>query len=130
MSNGEMSGLFFHQQPQEVIKFGAGEMARQKRQLSASLDLEKMLSSPVKFAAVGRRNLTLRKCDGHEQLKRQAENESDPEDGNILDDAEDHSDASAGFSQLESSVGAESFERTTSSPLRPQTVPVNFNDST
>ena len=130
MSDGAMSGIFWHQPPppQEAIKFGAGEIARQKRQLSGNFDLETMLSSPVKLAAVGRKNLTLRKSEEHESRKRSSSDEVEE------DEVEDESQADVTSDREESeqdvSDAAESQSSSASSPLPPQTVPVNFNDST
>ncbi|ETN37178.1 uncharacterized protein HMPREF1541_08168 [Cyphellophora europaea CBS 101466] len=111
LSNGDLSGMLW-QQPVEN-RFGAGELARQTQRISkGKFDLDRMLSSPVKLATVGRRNLQLRRAD--EQLS------SDP--GSTSESAE-----SILAEDLEESVSHSSMA---SSPPQPRTIPVNFNDST
>ena len=126
MSDGAMSGFFWQQQTpvREAIKFGAGEIARRKRQSRGSFDLETMLSSPAKLAAVGQRNLTLRKGEAHERRKQDIGDEAEDDEVEDGSQADDMSDAA----QDESAV-AES-QSSASSPIQPQTVPVNFNDTT
>ena len=130
MSDGAMSGIFWHQPPppQEAIKFGAGEIARQKRQLGGNFDLETMLSSPVKLAAVGRKNLTLRKSDDHKTRKRSFSDELEEDEVENESQADVTSDGEE--SEQDVSDAAESQSSSASSPQPPQNVPVNFNDST
>lgn len=111
ISNGDLSGMLW-QQPQE-IKFGAGELARQTKRISSGgFDLDRMLSSPMKLATIGRNNLRLR-----------AEGESSSSNEPSLSE---ESAESILAEDLDESVDCSSMP---SSPPQPQTIRVNFNDS-
>jgi len=45
LTNGDLSGIFW-QEPQAQVKFGAGHIARQKRQLSGAFDVDRMVGTP------------------------------------------------------------------------------------
>ncbi|RMZ90093.1 hypothetical protein DV736_g2700, partial [Chaetothyriales sp. CBS 134916] len=108
LSHGDNSGIFW-QDPQDGV-FGAGDIAQAEKRLKSgsAFDLVKMLSSPVKFAELGKGNLRLT----IDRDDRQQDDERD-DIATVLDSEHSH---------LHSSLSL-------SSSLT-QRIRVNFNDST
>ena len=134
MTNGDASGILWnHHKPS---KFGAGAIKRQSRSTSGSFDLDAMLSSPVKLAAAGRKNLALRTEEHHIADSDEGYGGSVSEDDASL--AEEPIDESEHVTTEESQVAmshtSEELSADQSIPSSPpaavQKIAVNFNDST
>ena len=138
MTNGDASGMLWNQDKE--IKFGAGAVRRQSRSTGDSFDLDAMLSSPVKLATAGRKNLALR------TEKQNVANSDEGYGGSVSEDEASVAVASGHDSERElaedsqveqwqdsdevSEVVSEEHSVPSSPPAAVQKIAVNFNDST
>lgn len=156
LTEGDMSGMMW-QQPQDH-KFGATRLARQTKRISSGdFNVNRMLSSPVKLATTGRRNLHLRHIDSDSssspEIPTVAEEESDESYGDksdhglqtfqyeespsellspIEDDNVHHRSQAETSEELSDDdiAPCEEVSSMASSPPPPVKIPVNFNDTT
>ena len=138
MTNGDASGMLWNQD--KVIKFGAGAVKRQSRSTGDSFDLDAMLSSPVKLATAGRKNLALRTEKHHVADSDEGYGGSVSEDEAVVTEASVHDSEREPVedSQVEESQNSdelseavsEEYSIPSSPPAAVQKIAVNFNDST
>lgn len=130
----EMSGLMFWKESESRIKFGDGEIQRQKlrqRNTSGTFDIDLMAGTPKKERISENESMEMTDAEHEDEGITIADEPQDENTGLSITDSVNEStpQATEGNQEVLDSSIEVGVSETMSSPFHPVRIPVNFNDS-